>query len=58
MIDFDVRIEDSDNAVLNNKVRMELRDEDGNLIDLTEVETNKEYIRKTYDRLEEKKNIN
>ena len=55
MIDFDVRIEDSDNAVLNNKVRMELRDEDGNLIDLTEVETNKEYIRKTYDRLEEKK---
>ena len=55
MIDFDVRIEDRDNAVLNNKVRMELRDEDGNLIDLTEVETNKEYIRKTYDRLEENK---
>ena len=55
MIDFDVRIEDRDNAVLNNKVRMELRDESGNLIDLTEVETNKEYIRKTYDRLEENK---
>ena len=55
MIDFDVRIEDRDKAVLNNKVRMELRDEDGNLVDLTEVETNKEYIRKTYDRLEEKK---
>ena len=53
MIDFDVRIEDRDNAVLNNKVRMELRNEDGNLIDLTEVETNMEYIRKTYDRLEE-----
>ena len=34
---------------------MELRDESGKLIDLTEVETNKEYIRKTYDRLEEKK---
>ena len=55
MIDFDVRIEDRDNAVLNNKIRMELRDEDGNLVDLTEVETNKEYIRKTYDRLEENK---
>ena len=55
MIDFDVRIEDRDKAVLNNKVRMELRDEDGNLVDLTEVETNKEYIRKTYDRLEENK---
>ena len=53
MIDFDVRIEDRDNAVLNNKVRMELRDEGGNLIDLTEVETNKEYIRKTYERLDE-----
>ena len=55
MIDFDVRIEDKDNAVLNQKVRMELRDEKGNLVDLTEVETNKEYIRKTYDRLEENK---
>lgn len=27
MIDFDVRIQDKDNAVLNNKIRMELRDE-------------------------------
>ena len=55
LIDFDVRIEDKDYAVLNNKVRMELRDEDNNLIDLTEVETNKEYVRKTYDKLEENK---
>jgi len=55
MIDFDVRIQDKDNAVLNNKIRMELRDEKSNLIELTEVETNKEYIRKTYNKLEENK---
>ena len=55
MIDFDVRIEDKDNAILNNKIRMELRDEKKNLIDLTEIETNKEYVRKTYNKLEENK---
>ena len=55
MIDFDVRIQDKDNAVLNNKIRMELRDEKSNLIELTEVEKNKEYIRKTYNKLEENK---
>ena len=55
MIDFDVRIQDKDNAVLNNKIRMELRDEKSNLIDLTEIETNKEYVRKTYNKLEENK---
>ena len=55
MIDFDVRIVDPDNAVLNNKIRMELRDEKKNLIDLTEIETNKEYVRKTYNKLEENK---
>ena len=53
MIDFDVRIEDKDNAVLNNKVRMELRDASNNLIDLQEIATNEEYIRKTYEKLEE-----
>ena len=55
MIDLDVRIEDPDKSVLNNKVRMELRDEKNNLIDIEEVETNQEYIRKTYDKLEEEK---
>ena len=55
MIGFDVRIQDKDNAVLNNKIRMELRDEKSNLIDLTEIETNKEYVRKTYNKLEENK---
>ena len=55
LIDFDVRIEDKDISVLTEKVRMELRDEENNLIDLQEVETNKEYIRKTYEKLEENK---
>ena len=53
MIDFDVRIEDINNSVLNNTVRMELRDADNNLIDLQEITTNEEYIRKTYEKLEE-----
>ena len=55
LIDLDVKIKDKDNSVLNNKVRMELRDEKSNLIDLQEIETNKEYVRKTYEKLEENK---
>ena len=55
LIDLDVRIEDTDNSVLNEKVRMELRDEKNNLIDLQEIETNKNYVRKTYEKLEENK---
>ena len=53
LIDFDVRIEDADNSVLNNIVRMELRDVDNNLIDLQELTTNEDYLRKTYEKLEE-----
>ena len=52
LIDLDVRIEDKDNSVLNNKVRMELRNEENELIDLQEIETNKDWIRKTYEKLE------
>jgi len=55
LTDLDIRIEDKDNSVLNNKVRVELRDEKSNLIDLQEIETNKEYVRKTYEKLEENK---
>ena len=55
LIDLDVKVEDKDNSVLNNKVRVELRDEKNNLIDLQEIETNKEYVRKTYEKLEENK---
>ena len=53
LIDFDVRIEDINNAVLNNKVRMELRNSKNDLIDLQEITTNEDYIRKTYEKLEE-----
>ena len=53
LIDFDVRIEDIDNSVLNNKVRMELRSSSNDLIDLQELTTNEDYIRKTYEKLEE-----
>ena len=55
LIDLDVRVEDEDNSVLNNKLRMELRDEKSNLIDLQEIETNKDWLRKTYEKLEENK---
>ncbi len=55
IIDFDIRIEDIDNSVLNNTVRMELRDEDDTLIRLEELETNQDYVRKTYEKLEENK---
>ena len=55
LIDFDVRIEDINNSVLNNTVRIELRDENANLISLEEVETNQDYVRKTYEKLEENK---
>ena len=53
LIDFDVRIEDIDNSVLNNKVRMELRNSSNDLIDLQEITTNEDFIRKTYEKLEE-----
>ena len=53
LIDFDVRIEDLDNSVLNNTVRMELRNSSNDLIDLQELTTNEDFIRKTYEKLEE-----
>ena len=53
LIDFDVRIEDINNSVLNNTVRMELRNSKNDLIDLQELTTNQDYIRKTYEKLEE-----
>ena len=53
LIDFDIRIEDIDNAVLNNKVRMELRNSSNTLIDLQEISPNEDFIRKTYEKLEE-----
>ena len=55
LIDLDVRIDDKDNAILNNKVRMELRDEKNTLVETSEVKTNKDWLRKTYNKLEENK---
>ena len=51
MIDLDIRIEDIDNAVLTNQVRIEVRDKDNKLIDLSEMPTNADYERKTYEDL-------
>ncbi len=51
MIDLDMRIEDLDGAVLVDKVRIEVRDKDNKLIDLSEMSTNSEYERKTYEAL-------
>ena len=51
MIDLDIRIEDIDGAVLVDKVRIEVRDKDNKLIDLSEMPTNAEYERKTYEDL-------
>ena len=55
LIDFDVRIKDIDNSVLNNIVRMELREENNNLIRLEELTTNEDFVRKTFEKLEENK---
>ena len=51
MIDLDIRIEDIDGAVLVDQVRIEVRDKDNKLIDLSEMPTNAEYERKTYEDL-------
>ncbi len=55
MLDFDIRVEDIDGAILNNKVIIELRREDNGLVEREEIETNQEYVRKIYDGLEEEK---
>lgn len=55
MIDFDIKIDDIDNAILLNNVKMEIRDENDKLVTIEEIETNSEYIRKTYEKLEENK---
>ncbi len=52
MIDLDIRVEDPDNAVLTNSVRIEVRDEENKLVDLSEMPTNGDYQRKTYENLE------
>ena len=55
MIDFDIRIDDIDNAILTKKGIIELRNEKQELIIREEINTNEEYDRKTYNKLEENK---
>ena len=52
MIDLDIRVEDIDNAVLTNNVRIEVRDEENKLVNLSEMNTNSDYERKVYENLE------
>ncbi len=53
MIDFDIRVEDIDNAILTNNVRIEVRNPDNKLVNLSEMGTNGDYERKVYENLEE-----
>ena len=55
LIDFQVKIDDPNDAVLNGFVRMELRDEKENLLYIENIETNTDFKRKKYDRLEANK---
>ncbi len=52
MIDLDIRVEDQDGAVLVDKVRIEVRDKDNKLVNLSEIQTNQDYERKVYENLE------
>ncbi len=51
IIDFDAKIVDKDEAVLNNSVRMELRDEMDKLLSIEDMKTNEEYKRETFNKL-------
>ena len=56
MIDLDIRVKDEDGAILANKVRIEVRDEQNKLIKLEEMAANGDYERKKYENLEEETN--
>lgn len=51
MIDFDVKVEDINNAIANQVVRMEIRTEDSKLVQIENIQTNTDYIRLTYNKL-------
>ena len=55
MLDFDIRVEDIDGAVLTQKVVIEFRNEKEELIIREEMNVNEDYVRKIYDKLEENK---
>ena len=56
MIDFDVKVKDMDEAILTGKVRMELRDERNKLVKMENIPVNEDYLRLTYEKLEERAN--
>ena len=53
MIDYDVKIQDEDRAILTNNVRIEMRDSKNRIIVVETIGTNGEYERKQYNKLEE-----
>lgn len=52
MIDFDLKIEDIDNAILDEQIYLQVRDSENKLISSETIKTNGEYIRLTYNKLE------
>ena len=53
IIDYDVKIQDEDRAILTNNVRIEMRDSKNRIIVVETIGTNGEYERKQYNKLEE-----
>lgn len=51
LINFDIKVDDIDGAILTNFVRLELRDSKNNLISSNSVDTNFDFINKEYDNL-------
>ena len=52
MIDFDVKIEDIDTAILNKQVLLQVRDSENKLVATETIDTNQDYLRLTYNKLE------
>lgn len=51
MYDYDVRIEDPEGAILNDRITVEIRDHQGTLIETTKIKSNDEYERISKDKL-------
>lgn len=52
MIDFDVKIQDIDKAILTDNISFELRNKDGKLVDIESIDINADYKRLNFDKLE------
>ncbi|MGE5455534.1 MAG: hypothetical protein ACM3O4_00285 [Ignavibacteriales bacterium] len=51
LIDFDVKVVDQDNAILSNKVSIEVRDEKDRIIKVNDININDDYVRVEYTKL-------